>query len=185
MSLKEEIKAEKDEEKMFKKEIINNEIKENINNEVNEEDLIGNYYLSLSDQYKINGILQSYFNDQMNGIDLKTGKNIIIKHIYHVLSNFNTARKYLTEIKIARTLGNHPNILNIQKIFINPDDAMTMFLIYDEKDFNLFSFIQFHSINIDKIKLIICQLIAVIKYLHNLDVIHRNLKVIIISYYLL
>lgn len=110
-----------------------------------------------------------------SAIDLKNGKMVMIKHIKNILENIDKGEKVLREINVSRKLGHHPNIKEFLSLIVDANKNMAAFIVYKDLESDLNSIINNKKLSIKEIKSIIIQLLEAIRFVHNNEIIHRDI----------
>ncbi|NP_001371145.1 uncharacterized protein LOC382395 isoform X1 [Mus musculus] len=127
---------------------------------------------SLESQYRVLFYLgEGTFGTVKLALHLKTEALVAVKMIE---VNEKTLKAILVEQEILATL-NHPNIIRLFQVILTP--GCVNFILEYASGGNLFDLIQEHGpLQEEEAKHIFGQLVASVKYCHNLNIVHRDIK---------
>ena len=146
--------------------------------EILKKKLLGNSRC-VSDFEKIQEIGEGTYGTVFKARDKESGKILALKKVRMHNENDGFPITSLREINILRGLD-HPNIVSLKEVVVGyKKDSIFLAFEYCEADLaNLVDHILKKKLylNLAEIKCLMLQLIQAVLYLHDLDIIHRDLK---------
>lgn len=107
-------------------------------------------------------------------IDKKQNQVVALKKIYDAFQNKTDAKRTYREVMYLREMD-HENIIRILNIY-KAENNKDLYLVFEFMESDLHSVIRANILEETHRKLIIYQILKVLKYIHSAEVIHHDLK---------
>ena len=133
---------------------------------------------NVGNQYKLVKILGTgAYSTVAEAIDLKLNKRVAIKRANNIFASKTISKRILREINLLRKM-NHPNIVKLVNLVLEVDeDFAVAYLVLEYCDSDLKKLISKETFLSEKqVKKISYNIIIALKYLHNNQILHRDLK---------
>jgi mitogen-activated protein kinase 1/3 len=136
-------------------------------------------HMELPEDYCVEDFLGSGAYGTVCSVRIKSTQELVaIKKCKKIFSSKTLAKRTLREMKLLRFM-NHPNIVHLRTILV-PNHRHTfdeVYLVFEQLDTDLAQIIRSpQRLNVDHIQYFMCQLLSALEYLHDANIIHRDLK---------
>jgi len=148
---------------------------------VKREIIVDNAVFHVNPRYASGSLLgQGSYGVVISAVDKENGKKrVAIKQISHPFDSVAEARHVLREMRMLRLLK-HPNILPLVAVDdpTSYTDFRDVYLVTPLSDGDLTSLLEKRkwSLTDEEIRLLICQVLRALKFIHSGNVVHRDLK---------
>jgi len=148
--------------------------------EKNETLLLDSNCPTVTREYKFVTYLGSgSYGDVFQAISSRTKQHVAIKRVRNIFNNINDAKRLLRELRILRTLRDHPAIINLQDI-IPPSNILKfrdLSIVLEFADTDLRKCIlSDQHFTTRHVQHLMHQLLLGLKYIHSANIVHRDIK---------